>query len=106
MEKMNYGNERHFSLLPEEIEKAEEEGNLEQLQASIEAANAKVQAGQEPELVIEGDDKLANLLEQREKIKEASRAHDDVELVDATDLGSEIDREMAEEEGDEEKMAA
>lgn len=96
-----------FTPTESEIEEARENGTLDSLMAKFEAANAKIAEGQEPELVLEADAELSRLMEEREKIKEAERVHDEMEPVEASDLGSEIDREMAEEEpNNDEEIAA
>lgn len=92
-----------FSITPEEMEKLSPE-ELARLEEKVAKANALIEAGAEEEVVIEGDDELARLIEEKALIAEAEKKFDEVQPVAAHELGKELDEEIAEEE--EEKMAA
>jgi hypothetical protein len=92
-----------FSITPEEMEKLSPE-ELAVLQKKVADANAKLAAGDDEAVIIEGDAELARLLEEKALIAEAEKKFDEVQPVAAHELGKEIDEELAEEE--EERMAA
>jgi len=92
-----------FSITPEEMAKLSSE-ELANLQRKVADANARLAAGDNEEVVIEGDAELARLLEEKALIAEAEKRFDEVSPVEAHELGREIDAELPPEE--EERMAA
>lgn len=91
-----------FSLSAEEREAAKNRGNLAELEAEIARANDRIASGEGVDVVINGTPAIFHLLEERERFKEADRAHDTVSPISAHELGEEIAGELE----DDEEMAA